>query len=48
MTLILPQIKFEVIPSKDSGGVVFQADADASHHILGFCRNNFSLVAAML
>ena len=47
MTLILLQIKFEAIPSKDVGEVAFQADADESHQILGFCRNSFSLVAPM-
>ena len=35
MTLILPQIKFETIPSK----VAFQSEADRSHQILGFCHN---------
>ena len=42
MTLILPQIKFEAILSKDVGGVVFQAEADVLHQILGICRNSFS------
>ena len=31
MTLMLSQIKFEAIPSKDIGGVAFQAEADALH-----------------
>ena len=39
MTLILPQIKFEAIPSKDAGEVAFQSEADRSHQILGFCHN---------
>ena len=49
MTLILPQIKFEAIPSKDAGGeVAFQTEADRSHQILGFCHKfSFSLVAHM-
>ena len=47
MTLILPQIKFEAIPSKDAGKVAFQPEADRSHQILGFCYKNFSLVAHM-
>ena len=47
MTLILPQIKFEAIRSKDAGEVAFQPEADSSHQILGFCHNNFSLVAHM-
>ena len=34
-TLILPQIKFEAILSKDVGGVAFQAEADVLHQILG-------------
>ena len=45
MTLILPQIKFEAILSKDEGGVAFHAEADVLHQILGICRNSFSLVA---
>ena len=28
MTLILPQIKFEAITSKDAGEVAFQSEAD--------------------
>ena len=28
MILILPQIQFEAIPSKDAGEVAFQSDAD--------------------
>ena len=48
MTLILPQIKFEAILSKDVEGVVFQAEADVFHQILGICRNSFSLVAHMV
>ena len=47
MTLILPQIKFETIPSKDAGEVAFQPEADRSHQILGFCHNSFSLIAHM-
>ena len=47
MTLILPQIKSEASPSIDVGGVAFQAEANALHQILGFCRNSFSLVAPM-
>ena len=47
MTLILSQIKFEAIPSKDVEGVAFQAEAGASHQISGFCGNSFSLVAPM-
>ena len=39
MTLILPQIKFEEIPSKDAGEVAFQSEADRSHQSLGFCHN---------
>ena len=42
MTLILPQIKFEAIPSKDIGRDAFLAKADASHHIPGFEHDNFS------
>ena len=48
MTLILPQIKFEAIPSKDAAEAAFQAEADPSHQILGFRHNNFSLVAYMV
>ena len=47
MTLILSQIKFGAIPSKNVGGVAFQAEADASHQILGFYCNNFPIVAPM-
>ena len=47
MTLIMPQIKFEAIPSKDAGIVSFQPEADRSHQILGICHNNFSLVTPM-
>ena len=47
MTLILPQIKFEAILSKDVGGVAFQAEADVLHQILGICHNSFSLVSHM-
>ena len=47
MTLILPQIKFEAIPSKDAGEVAFRCEADRTHQILGFCHNSFSLVAHM-
>ena len=36
MTLILPQIKFEVIPPTYVGGVAFLADADVSSQILDF------------
>ena len=43
MILILPQIQFEAIPSKDA----FQSEADRSHKILGFCHKSFSLVAHM-
>ena len=45
--LILPQIKFEGIPSKDAGEVAFQPEADRSHQILGFCHKNLSLVGHM-
>ena len=48
MTIIVPQIKFEAIPSKDTGEVAFQAKADTSHEVLGFCHNSFSLVAHMV
>ena len=47
MTLMLAQIKFEAIPSKDAGEVAFQPEVDRSHQILGFCHNSFSLVAHM-
>ena len=47
MTLILPQIKFEAIPSRDVGKVAFQPEVDRSHQILGFCLNSFSLIAHM-
>ena len=47
MTLILPQIKFEAIPSKDAGEIAFQPEADSSHQILCFCHSSFSLVAHM-
>ena len=47
MTLILPQIKFEAILSKNVGGVAFQAEADVLHQILRIFRYNFSLVAHM-
>ena len=43
MILILPQIKFEAIPSKDAGEVAFQPEADRPHQILGFCHKSFSL-----
>ena len=44
MTLILPQIKFEEIPSKDAEEVAFQTETDRSHQILDFCHNSLSLV----
>ena len=47
MNLILPQMKFEAILSKDVGGVAFHAEADVLHLILGICCNSFSLVAHM-
>ena len=47
MTLILPQIKFEAILSKDVGGVAFQAEAYVLHQILGICHNSFFFVAHM-
>ena len=47
MILILPQIKFEKIPSKDAGEVAFQPEADRSHQILGFCHKSFSFVGHM-
>ena len=47
MILILPQIQFEAILSKDAGEVAFQSEADRSHKILGFCHKSFSLVAHM-
>ena len=45
MTLILPQIKFGAILSKDVRGVAFQDEVDVLHQILGICHNSFSLVA---
>ena len=47
MSLILPQIKFEAILSRDVGGVAFQAEADVLHQSLGIWCNSFSLVAHM-
>ena len=47
MTLILPQIKFEAIPSKHAGEVAFQLEDDKSHQILVFSHNSFFLVAHM-
>ena len=47
MILILPQIQFEAIPSKDAGEVAFQSEADRSHKSLGFCHKSFSLVGHM-
>ena len=47
ITLILPQIKFDAVPTKDTGEVAFQPEADRSDQILGFCHNSFSLVAHM-
>ena len=47
MILILPQIQFEAIPSKDAGEVAFQSEADRSHKILGFCHKSFPLIAHM-
>ena len=47
VTLMLPRIIFEAIPSKDAGEVAFQPEANRSHQILGFCHNSFSLVAHM-
>ena len=47
MTLILPQIKFEAVLSKDVGGVAFQVEAYVLHQILGICHNIFFLVAHM-
>ena len=47
MILIMPQIKFEAIPSKGAGEVAFQLEAHRSHQILGFCYKNVSLVAHM-
>ena len=44
MILILPQMKFEPIPSKDAGEVAFQPEADRSHQILGFCHKAFLLM----
>ena len=35
MILILPQVKFDAIPSKDAGEVAFQPEDDRSHKILG-------------
>ena len=48
MILILPQIQFEAIPSKDAGEVAFQSEADRSLKILGFCHKSFSLLALLL
>ena len=45
MILILPQIQFEAISSKDAGEVAFQPEADVSYQILGFCYKSFSLIA---
>ena len=46
MILILPQIKFEAIPSRNAGDrVAFQPEADRLHQILGFCHKSFSLIA---
>ena len=45
--LILPQIKFEAIPSKDAGEVAFQPKVDRSHQILGVCHKSFPLVPHM-
>ena len=45
--LILPQIKFEAIPSKDAGEVAFQPKVDRSHQILGVCHKSFPLVPQM-
>ena len=47
MILILPQMKFEAIPSRDAGEVAFQPEADRSRQILGFCHKSFSLVGHM-
>ena len=47
MSLILPELKFEAIPSEDAGEVAFQPAADRSHQILGFCHNSFSSVTHM-
>ena len=47
MILILPQIQFEAIPSKDAGEVACQSEADRSHKSLGFCHKSFSLVGHM-
>ena len=44
MILILPQIKFEAIPSKDAREVAFQPRADRSHQILGYCHKSVSRV----
>ena len=41
MILILPQIQFEAIPSKDAGEVAFQSEADTSQKLLGFCHKSF-------
>ena len=40
MILILPQTKFEAIPSKDAGEVAFQLEANRSHQIPGGCTWN--------
>ena len=40
MILILPQIQFEAIPSKDTGEVAFQSEADRSHKIFGLLPQN--------
>ena len=47
MILILRQIQFEAIPSKDAGEVALQSEADRSQQILGFCHKSFPLVAHM-
>ena len=47
MTLILPRTEFEAISPMDIGGDTFLVEADAWHQILGFGRNDFSLVVLM-
>ena len=47
MTLILLQTKFDVLLPNDIGRDPFLVEADASHQIFAFDRNNFSPMILM-
>ena len=47
ITLILPQTKFEAIPSKDAGRDAFLAEANVLSQVSDFGRNNVSPMVPM-